>query len=277
MKDKQKKSNKAVILGRVFIGVMLSLTYLPIFVLIIFSFSGSSGIGDWSGFNFTFGLYGDLFTSEDIMAAVGNTFLIAAVASVVGTFIGTVSAIGMHYLHRRVKPVVSAFNQITVINADIVTAVAFMVFFIVCMNYLDGYPALFIAHTVIVIPYVILSVMPRLTQINPNLYEAGRDLGAGPIRTLFTVMMPQLVPGIISGFVMAFTLSLDDFVITLFNKGSGVETISTMIYASTKHGINPAFRALSAIIFLGVLAVLIVLNVYTSRKKKKEALIGGGI
>lgn len=269
------KKNKVWILGNIFIYAMLSVMYLPIVILIIFSFSGSSGIGAWGNFEFTFSLYGDLFASEEILSAVGNTFLIAGVSSVAGTLIGTVSAIGIYYLHRRVRPFVNMANQITVVNADIVTAVAFMVFFIFCMNYLDGYPALFIAHTVIVIPYVILSVMPRLGQINPNLYEAGRDLGAGPIRTLFTVMLPGLVPGIVSGFVMAFTLSLDDFVITLFNKGSGVETISTMIYASTKHGINPAFRALSTIIFLGVLAVLIGLNVYNRQKRKKAARKGG--
>ena len=267
--------NKGYIFGRVFIGFMLALMYLPILILVIFSFSGSSGIGAWSHFNFTFDWYTKLFTDEQILGAVGNTFLIAGVSSVLATVIGTIAAVGIYYLNRRVKPIVNAISQITVINADIVTAVAFMLFFIVCMNYLDGYPALFIAHTMITTPYVVLSVMPRLSQINPNLYEAGRDLGAGPMRTLFTVILPQLVPGIVSGLVMAFTLSLDDFVITLFNKGSGVETISTMIYASTKHGIDPAFRALSTVIFLGVLAVLIGINIYTSRKKKKAALEGG--
>jgi len=261
--------DKVRLLGRIFIGIMLALMYLPILVLIIFSFSGSSGIGAWSYFDFTFDLYGNLFADEQIMAAFGNTFLIAGVSSVLATFIGTIGAVGIYYLHRRVKPFVNALGQITVVNADIVTAVAFMMFFIVCMNYLDGYPALIIAHTVITIPYVVLSVMPSLSRINPNLYEAGRDLGAGPVRTLFTVMLPQLVPGIVSGLVMAFTLSLDDFVITLFNKGSGLETISTLIYSSTKHGIDPTFRALSTIIFVGVLAVLIALNIYSSRRKKK--------
>ncbi|MBQ7226804.1 MAG: ABC transporter permease [Clostridia bacterium] len=266
---------KVYLLGKIFIGLMLAVMYLPIVILIVFSFSGSSGIGAWSNFDFTFDLYGNLFTNDQIMTAFGNTFLIAGISSVLATFIGTVSAVGIYYLHRPFKGIVSAINRITVVNADIVTAVAFMVFFIVCLNYLDGYVALVIAHTMICTPYVILSVMPRLSQINPNLYEAGRDLGAGPIRTLFTVMLPQLVPGIISGFVMAFTLSLDDFVITLFNKGSGLETISTLIYSSTKHGIDPTFRALSTIIFIGILAVLIGINVYSASRRKKALLVGG--
>ncbi|MBR6788525.1 MAG: ABC transporter permease [Clostridia bacterium] len=271
------KKNKLYLLGKVFIWLMLAVMYLPIVILVIFSFSGSSGIGAWGNFDFTFDLYAGLFTNEQIMSAVANTFIIAGVSCLFATFIGTISAVGIYYLHRPFKNAMSAVNRITVINADIVTAVAFMVFFIVCLNYLDGYVALIIAHTMICTPYVILSVMPRLGQINPNLYEAGRDLGAGAFRTLFTIILPQLIPGIISGAVMAFTLSLDDFVITLFNKGSGLETISTLIYSSTKHGIDPTFRALSTIIFVGILAVLIGINIYSASRRKKAKLAGGNV
>lgn len=263
------KNGFGTILARIFIYVMLAVMYAPIAILIIFSFSGSSGIGAWSNFDFTGDLYLDLFQDASILGAVGNTFLIAIISSIIATVIGSVSAVGIYYLPKRIKPIVSGMNQITVVNAEIVTAVAFMLFFIVCFGYMDGYPALIISHTMITIPYVILSVMPRLAQLNPNLYEAARDLGSGPFKALTSVLLPQMLPGIISGFVMAFTLSLDDFVITLFNKGSGIETISTLIYSSTKHGIAPAFRALSTIIFVGVLAVLIGINIFQARARRK--------
>ncbi len=263
------KTKPWIIGAKAFIYFMLAVMYAPIVILIIFSFSSASGIGAWSNFEFTFDLYTELFKDASILSAVGNTFLIAIISSVIATIIGAVSAVGIFYLPRKIKPIVNGMNQITVVNAEIVTAVAFMLFFIVCMGYLDGYPALIISHTMITIPYVVLSVMPRLNQLNPNLYEAARDLGAGPFQALTKVLLPQLLPGILSGFIMAFTLSLDDFVITLFNKGSGIETISTLIYSSTKHGIAPAFRALSTIIFVGVLVVLIVINVFQARTRAK--------
>lgn len=259
------------ILCRIFILLMLIITYLPLVILILFSFSDNKVLGDWSNLSWSFDLYIRLFNSSKIMTAVRNTFIIALSAAGLSTVIGTFSAIGIFYLKRKPRAVMKMINQIPLVNADIVTAIAIMLLFVKVMGNLDGFPALIISHTVITLPYVILSVMPRLGQLNPNLYEAGLDLGAGPVRTLFTVILPQLIPSMISGAILAFTLSLDDYVITMFNNGS-VDTISTLIYNSTKKGIDPAFRALSAILFVLVLTVLIFINFKSSQKNKKSGV-----
>lgn len=252
-----------------FIAIMLILTYLPIAILILFSFSNNKIVGDWSNFNFSFQLYSKLFASSKIMTAVRNTFIIAGVSSILSVVIGTFSAIGIYYLRPRLKSVLSTVNQITLVNSDIVTAVSLtLFFFIIAGNSLKGFPSLIIGHMVITLPYVILSVMPRLSQLNPNLYEAGLDLGAKPARTLFTVIIPQLIPAMISGFVLSFTLSLDDYVIAVYNKGT-VETISTLIYGSSKKAIDPAYRALSTLLFILVLVVLMVINIASSRRAKR--------
>lgn len=257
------------IVGWTVIALMAVVSYFPIVILIIFSFSSNAVVGNWENFSFSFQLYVDLFNDTTIMTAVKNTFIIAGIASVLATFIGTFSAIGIYYLKRRLKAALTLLNQITMVNADIVTAFSMMLFFfLVFANRLKGFPQLIIAHTVITLPYVILSVLPRLSQLNPNLYEAGLDLGARPGRTLFTVVLPQLVPSMISGFILAFTLSLDDYVISIYNKGT-VNTISTLIYSSSKRLIKPAFRALSTLLFVLVLTVLITINAVTSKRAKK--------
>lgn len=257
------------IFGWTFISVMLFAVYMPIIILIIFSFApNSKTMGDFASITWSFGLYEQLLQSDDILTAIGNTLILAFTSSFLATFIGTLGAIGIHQLGRRSKRWVNGMSQITVINADIVTGAAFMLFF----NYMPdmyGFPALIIAHTIITMPYVQLSVMPRLVQLNPNLYEAGLDLGAGPFRTLFTIILPQLVPGMVSGFGLAFTLSLDDYVISKFINGN-VQTISTMIYSATKHGIPATWRAVSALFFVVVLLVLVVYNVIAVKNKKEK-------
>ena len=204
--------------------------------------------------------------NEGILEAIKNTFILALTSSTLATIIGTVGAVGIHKLKRRPKAIVNGMSQITVVNAEIVTGAAFMLFFTLFPRELEGFPALIIAHTIITMPYVLLSVMPRLTQLNPNLYEAGLDLGAGPLRTLITVILPQLIPGMIAGFGLAFTLSLDDYVISKFINGD-VQTISTMIYSATKKGIPAVWRAVSSLIFVVILVMLIIMNM---AKRKKE-------
>lgn len=249
-----------------FVYLVLIIMYLPVLVLIIYSFTGGKNIGVWEGF--TFDLYFMVFADSEIIAAVGNTFLIAFISSLLATFIGAISAIGIFYMKRVAKSIMNGISQITVVNAEIVTGIAFMLFFLI-LFIPDGYVALIIAHTMIAIPYVILSVMPRLSQLNPNLYEAGLDLGASPMRSLFTVMMPQLVPGMLSGGILAFTLSLDDFVITSFINGD-VDTISTFLYNKlTKKGVPPELRALSSLLFAVILIALIAINIYSKKRAKK--------
>lgn len=257
---------------------VLIAVYLPIALIIVYSFSSVKTIGSSEGFgSFTFSQYASLFRNEQIMRAAGNTLIIGVVSAVLATFIGTFTAVGIHYM-RRGKKTVNFISQITVDNAEIVTAVGFYLLAMFLRDVVQlptgdgGLVWLMIAHTVMTTPYVILAVAPRLSQLNPNLFEASMDLGAGPMRTLFTVIMPQLIGGMISGLALAFTLSLDDFVVTNMNKGTGgVETISTYVYSSLRRNLDPALRALSTILFVAVLAALIIFNVVKRKKAKKAA------
>lgn len=250
--------------------------YLPIALIIVYSFSSVKNIGGPEGFgDFTFSLYKRLFESEQIMSAAVNTLIIGLSSATLATVIGTFTAVGIHYL-RRGKKAVNFISQITVMNAEIVTAVGFYLLAIFLRDVIEmpigdgGFVWLIIAHTVMTTPYVILAVSPRLGQLDPNLYEAGMDLGAGPMRSFFSVIVPQLIGGMIAGFALAFTLSLDDFVVTNLNKGtgSGVETISTYVFASLRRNLDPAIRSLSTILFVTVLTVLIVVNVVKRKKAK---------
>jgi len=258
------------IVARSIVAVTLLFLYFPIMLLIIFSFTSSRRLGVWDGFSFQ--LYSDLFSNPDAMSAVLTTFLVAAVSSLIAVIIGTFTAIGIFHMKKTPKSLTLAGSQITVINAEVVTGIAFAILFAsigrAFNNYIFGYGTLIIAHIMFTTPFVILAVMPRLYQLNPNLYEAGLDLGAGPMRTMFTVVMPQLIPGMISGFALAFTISLDDFVVSSFNRGH-LNTISTWLY-NNRHGIPPESRALSAVIFAFAFIALIVL--YIKNKKAQKEL-----
>jgi spermidine/putrescine transport system permease protein len=255
------------VLGLAFVWTVLALLYAPIIVLIVFSFTTSKANGVWSGFSFQ--NYAVLMRSPDMLAAVGNTLLIAVVSTVIATFLGTLAAVGMTSMRKTPKAILSGANQIPILNADIVTALALYIFF-QFVEIPGGYLTLIIAHTLICTPYVVLAVLPRLSTLDNNLYEAALDLGSSPTRALFTVIIPQLIPSMISGALLAFTLSLDDFVITQYNKGtsSNIDTISTYIYTHMRFGLDPAFRALSALIFLVVLGVLAAVNVRNAKLRK---------
>lgn len=250
-----------------FVGVMLFVMYVPIVILIIFSFTDAKALGVWNGFSFE--LYANLFTDAEIMGALGNSLILATVAALLATVLGTAAAVGIYYLRRWKKASANFIANITMENAEIVTGVAFMMFFL-AVHIQYGWAALIIAHTMITVPYVILSITPRLSQINPNLYEAGLDLGASPVRSMICVVVPQLLPGMISGFIMAFTLSLDDFIVSKFING-GVQTIPIYLYnALAKRGADPTLRALSSVLFVVVLTALIAVNVVGSKRRKKQ-------
>ena len=263
----------SIILRWAILIVVLVVTYLPLALIVAYSFSSARDIGGEG--EFTFSLYSALFEDESLMSAVVNTLIIGLCSATLATAIGTFSSVGIHYMKKAKKPV-NFISQITVVNAEIVTAIGFFLLSLFLRNVLNlpltkdmGW--LIMAHTIITTPYVILAVSPRLTQLNPNLFEASMDLGAGPLRSLFTVIFPQLVGSMISGFALAFTLSLDDFVITNLNTGSsGISTISTYVYENFKRNLNPAVRALSTIIFVAVLVVLVVFNVISKKKAKKN-------
>ncbi len=252
-----------------FVIVMLFIMYVPILILIIYSFTDAKALGVWNGFSFE--LYKNLFTDSEIMGALGNSLILAAVSATLATVLGTAAAVGIYYMKRRKKSASEFVANITMENAEIVTGVAFMMFFL-AVNIHYGWAALIIAHTIITVPYVILSVTPKLSQINPNLYEAGLDLGASPVGSMLKVVVPQLIPGMLSGFIMAFTLSLDDFIVSKFING-GVETIPIYLYnALAKRGADPTLRALSSVLFVAVLSVLIALNVVSAKRRKKAVV-----
>lgn len=273
----KKKSASVWLVARwiIILAVLLAI-YLPLIMIILYSFSTARSVGGDFG-SFTFALYESLFKNDNLLAATKNTLIIGLVSAFISTILGTTAAIGIHYMRRKVKGVVETSSQITVVNAEIVTAMGFFLLMLflretVGLPVNKGMVWLIIAHTVITTPYVILTVSPRLKQLNPNLLEASMDLGAGPMRSLLTVMLPQLAGAMVSGFALAFTLSLDDFVVTSLNTSANIDTISTYVYAGLRHNLKNDIRALSTIIFVIVLAVLIAFNIMKDKKAKQQKL-----
>ena len=271
---KKKPSSVAFLLFRwLILLVVLAAIYLPLVMIVAYSFSGNQNVGGEFG-QFTFVWYKTLFNDTTLLTATKNTVIIGLVSAFLATIIGTTASIGIHYMRKKSKAVVDSASQITIINTEIVTAMGFFLLMIflrdtvkIPINFSIWW--LIITHTVITTPYVILTVSPRLKQLNPNLLEASMDLGAGPLRSLFTVMIPQLAGAMISAFALAFTLSLDDFVVTNVNSfGANVDTISTYVYAGIRRKLPADIRALSTIIFVLVLSVLIGYNLVKNKKAK---------
>ena len=270
-----------------YIYLILLLMYLPILLIIVFSFSDAPVIGSDLG-KFSWIWYEKLFSSEStkVWQAVGNTLIIAFTSSLVAVVLGTLGAIGAHNLKRKSKKAVEIVTQIPVVNAEIVMALSLTVMFVFLQSKIFGgaklfsYWTLLIGHVVLALPFVYLSVKPKLQQMDPNLYEAALDLGATPNKALFSVIVPQIIPGIFSGFLLAITLSLDDFIITAFTRGSGllsgdsdIETLSTYIQAAIhKKAIPGSTRALTTIIFFTVLLIVIGVAIYQNRKEKAKEI-----
>ena len=260
-------------LEKFYLLIILAILYAPILMLVIFSFSNSSNFNFDQGFNF--GAYVAIFRSEkspELWSAIGNTFLIATVASVIATVMGTFASIGIFNLGKRMRRVVENVNQFPIINSEIVMAVSLMVFF-VTFPFPEGYLRLIIAHIAFCTPYVVLSVLPKLESMDPNIYEAALDLGANPFKAMTKVMIPYIAPGIVSGFVMAFIMSMDDFIITQINKGAatGINTLSTYIYSDARvQGLEPFWYAIFSIIFVIVLAAVLSVNLVKISKQKKK-------
>lgn len=251
-------------IAKSYLLLVLLFMYAPIILIIILSFFTSGSRFSLAG-TFTFENYISIFTSRNsplLMDAVKNTLLIALISSAVATVMGTVAAIGMFHLKKRGQQIVTGLNQLPIINSEIVMAVSLMIFF-VTFSFPSGYTRLILGHISFCTPYVVLSVLPRLYQIDPNVYEAALDLGANPTKALLKVQIPMLIPSIISGFILSFTISLDDFIITQINKGatSGINTISTYLYEDTKsHGFQSFWAPIFSIIFIAVLTTLILIN-----------------
>ena len=248
-----------------YLGLMLVFLYAPILILIIFSFNGSKTLGNWTGF--TFDWYRQLFSTPEITDALVVTLTVAAISSIVATVLGTLAAIGLHAMKRRDRLLLENISQLPMVNPDLVTGISLMLLFLF-VGLKDGYTRLLIAHITFNLPYVIFSVLPKLRQSSDLLYEAALDLGCTPMQAIQKVVIPDIMPGIVSGLIMAFTLSLDDFVISFF-AGNGVDNLSMYIYASARRGVNPA---LSTIIFVPVVTLLLIVNLKSIREERDAEL-----
>ncbi len=263
------------IIGQTIIWLVLLVMYVPIGVLILYSFSANDVIGG-SNFNFSFIQYERLFHDEEILTALGNTLILALTSAAISTVLGTCGAIGTFYSKKRFRAIVENVTQIPVVNAEIVIALSLTVMFVFVGTYIFGGANLFsfwtllVGHVILSVPFVYLSVKPKLIQMDPALYEAALDLGCTPTQALWKTTMPEIAPGILSGFMLSITLSLDDFIVTAFTRGAGllsgdktIDTLSTLVQAKIKKGpIPPAMRALTTLIFVVVLLIVIGMTVY---------------
>lgn len=259
-------------LEKIYLALIFILLYAPIVTLIVLSFNKSKTRAKWGGF--TLKWYKELFQNEQIMSALYTTLFLAAAAALIATVIGTAAAIAIQGMKQKWRTLYMGLTNIPMMNAEIVMGISLMLLFIAFRMTL-GFGTILIAHITFNIPYVILSVMPKLRQTSRRTYEAALDLGASPFKAFFKVVFPDIVPGVLSGFMLAFTMSLDDFVITHFTKGPGIDTLSTKIYTEVRKGIKPEIYALSTLMFVTVLVLLILVNYgpkeekETSRKKKR--------
>jgi len=269
------------ILAKVYVYLILFLLYLPILFLIFYSFTPAETTGVWEGFSFE--LYGRVFLNEKIMRALLNTLIIALSSATIATILGTLGAIGVFYMKKRPQRIMEGINEIPVVNAEIVVAISLAILFRVFANFLEArgvatnspnFVTLLIGHVVLSISFVYLNVKPKLQQMDPNDYEAALDLGAKPMYAIRKVVLPAIVPGIISGFMLAFTLSLDDFIITNFLRNQSFDTLSTYVQGVIVRAAIPAeMRALTTYIVLVTLAVVLVSGIKRESRSSRKAML----
>lgn len=259
-------------LSRIYNGLVFLFLYIPIIVLIVFSFNDSKNRVKWHGF--TLDWYKDLFQNEQILDALWVSLEVAFLAAIFATVIGTMAAVGIYGMKGRAGRWLMAINNIPMVNPEIVTGISAMLMFVAIYRLTGllrpGFLTLLLAHITFCIPYVVLQVLPKLRQMNKYMYEAALDLGCHPFSAFFKVVMPEIMPGIITGALMAFTMSLDDFVISYFNSGSTAQNLSVTIYTMTKRPVTPEINALSTLLFGSVLVLLLAVNGYQMHDMKKQ-------
>ena len=258
-----KKKNKTF--SKVYLALIMAFFYLPIVYVVIFSFNASRSLTNFTGFSLQW--YEKMFSNKTMMESIYYSVIIAVIATAVSTVVGTISAIGLSKSNRGIKELVTQINNLPMLNPDIVTAIGMMLFF-VTINVKTGFATLLIAHIVFCIPYVMLSINPKLRQLDDNIAEAALDLGCTPFEALWKVIVPQIREGIISGALVAFTMSFDDFVISYFTTGPGINNISTYVYSTSKR-INPSVNALSTLIVVVITVVLIIVNVIPMLRERR--------
>ena len=260
--------------GKIYTALVFVLLYTPILLLMLFSFNSTKNTVHFTGF--TLKWYGELFSNNNLLHLLLNTVIIAVIASVVATVLGTMAAVGIHRMKKRMQNFILTVTNVPMTNPDIVTGVSLALLFVFIggmmkNNNVLGFWTLLIAHITFGLPYVILSVLPKIRQMDRNLMDAALDLGCTPLKAFFKVMLPEIMPGIFTGMTMVFTLSLDDFVISYFVYGSGFSTLPIEIYNYTKKPIPPTIYALFTMLFLVILALMIVMNVFQARDERKKA------
>jgi spermidine/putrescine transport system permease protein len=269
-------------LRRCLIALTALFLYAPIFILIAYSFNAAKSQAYWGGF--TLSWYGQLFKDKLVLSSLYTTLSVGALAAVLSTILGTAAAIGFHSMRRRPRSVYMQLNNIPVVNPDIISGVSFRLLFVVVLSAFAvvglelslGFVTLLLAHMSFCVPYVILSVLPKLSQMGNNVYEAALDLGAPPLAALRKVVLPEIMPGVVSGFIISLTLSIDDFMISYFTSGAAVQTLPVTIYNMTRKRISPEINALSTLMFVSVLALLLLVNILQRRDDKRAAKLPGG-
>ena len=262
-------------LSKVYTALILLLLFAPIVILIVFSFNGSNSTAVMSGFSFQW--YEELFHNSNILEAVRNTLVLAVASAVISTIMGTAAAVGIFRLRSKyLRAALDTVTNIPMINPDIITGISLMLMFVFVGSRLGratslGFGTMLIAHITFCLPYVILQVLPKLQQMDRSLPEAAMDLGCTPLRAFLKVEIPEIMPGVITGMIMAFTLSLDDFVISYFTAGNGFQTLPIRIYNMTKKTVTPKMYALATIIFFVILALLILSNLIEARDEEAKA------
>ena len=269
------------LVSRLFMLLVFLFLYAPILVLVVFSFNASKSKAVWAGF--TLDWYRQLFQNDMILNALAVTLAVSALAAVISTVMGTAAAIGFRNLRRRFRSICLTVNNIPLTNADIITGVSMMLLFLLAVSAWNGslgqltgvkwsmgFLTQLISHIAFDVPYVILSVMPKLSQLDPNIYEAAQDLGDHGFHAFYKVILPEIMPGVINGLIMAFTLSIDDFVISYFTAGSTTQTLSMVIYSMAKKRVSPEINALSTLMFLVVVALMVLVNLRQARQERME-------
>ena len=260
-------------ISKIYTALIFLFLYAPIFVLIVFSFNDTETSSRTVFSGFTLRWYERLFQDRYILEALFNTLIIAVVAALVSTILGTMAAVGINSMKRLPRKLMMNITNFPMVNPEIVTGVSMMLLFVAAAKAMGGRDlgmvSLIIAHVTFCLPYVILSVLPKLRQMNPNLYEAAQDLGCPPIRAFFKVVLPEIMPGIVTGMIMAFTLSIDDFVISYFTSGT-TQTLPIYIYSMTRKRISPVINALSTVLFLCILVLLIIINVRQAQDERRQ-------
>ncbi|WP_297289546.1 ABC transporter permease [uncultured Flavonifractor sp.] len=265
--------------SRVFTLLVYVFLYAPIILLIIFSFNATKSNRVWGGFSLDW--YVELFHNTRLLGALRTTIILSVLAAFIATILGTAAAIGFYSMRRRSRSVCMSINNIPLTNADIITGVSMMLLFVFAIGVFNssfisealgvrwrtGFGTLLLAHITFNAPYVILSVMPRLRQLDPNVYEAAQDLGASGWYAFRKVILPEIMPGVLNGLIIAFTMSIDDFVISYFTKGSGVTTLAVEIYTMVKKPVTPEINALSTLMFICVFALLLTVNIRQARQE----------